>query len=178
MEMNKIFAAILLAGVIAWGTGFLSELLIHPEDLEQSAYSIDTGAGPAEVVVEEVELPPLAPLLAAADVAAGEGAVRACAACHDFTNGGPNKVGPNLWAIVDGPIAHLDNFNYSGTLQGMHDAGDTWTFDALNEFLAAPRDWAPGTSMSYAGMRSAEDRANVIAYLNSLSDSPSPLPTE
>lgn len=177
MEMNKIFAAVLLAGIVAMGTGFLAELLLYPEELETAAYSIDTGAEAAEAPAEEEEsLPPIEPLLASADVGAGQDATRACAACHSFEEGGPNKVGPNLWNVVGGPIAHLDNFNYSGTLQEMHDEGDEWTFEALNGFLAAPRDWAPGTTMSYAGVRNEQDRANIIAYMNSMSPDPLPLP--
>ncbi|MGP1395143.1 MAG: c-type cytochrome [Inquilinaceae bacterium] len=177
MELNKIFAAVLLAGIIAMSAGFVAELLIHPAPLEQNAYVVDTGAAPAEVATaEDAELPPIAPLLAAADPAAGESLSRACVACHSFEQGGANKVGPNLWDVVGGPKAHLDDFNYSGALQEAAAAGGEWGYEELNGFLAAPRTWLPGTTMSYAGLRNEGDRADLIAWLRTLSDSPVPLP--
>jgi cytochrome c len=177
MEFNKIFAAILVAGIIGMTTGIIAEMLVSPEELEEPAFRVDTGAEPAEIApAEEEALPPIAPLLAAADPAAGEDFTRACQACHNFEQGAPNKVGPVLWNTLGQPVAAHEGFNYSSTLQALNAEGTEWTYDNMNAFLAAPRDWAPGTTMSYAGVRSPEDRANLIAYLRTLSDDPVPLP--
>ena len=98
---------------------------------------------------------------------------RACGTCHSFDQGGPNKVGPNLWNIVNRPVAAAEGFRFSEALTGR---GGEWTYEELNGFLAKPREWVPGTAMTYAGMRSPDDRANMVAWLRSLSDDPAPLP--
>ena len=113
-------------------------------------------------------------LLAAADAGAGEKAAKKCTSCHTFDQGGANKIGPNLWNVVDKPIASVEGYKYSDALTGM--AGDTWTFDSLDAFLAKPKDFAPGTKMSFAGLKKPEDRANLILYMRDQSDSPAPLP--
>ncbi|MFD0388940.1 c-type cytochrome [Tistrella bauzanensis] len=111
--------------------------------------------------------------LASADPKAGAKVFARCTACHDDSKGGPNKVGPELWSVVGRPIASADGFAYSAALQGL---GGEWTFDKLDHFLTKPSDFAPGTKMSFAGLSKVEDRAAVIAYLNSQSDNPQPLP--
>ncbi len=179
MELNKIFASILLAGIIGMACAMLAEALVVPQELEQNAYLVELeGADVAAVVEEEEEIPSVLPLLASADPAAGEGLARACTTCHTFEAGGDNRVGPNNWDIVNAAMGHVEGFGYSSAMQERHDAGDTWTYDALNEFLLNPREYMPGTSMAYAGLRSVEDRANMIAWLRTLSDDPAPLPTD
>lgn len=179
LESNKIAAAVLTAGVIAMMSGFVAELLYHPHtELAENAYPIAAapagGAGEAPAA-EEVALEPIEPLLASADVAAGEQmAGRQCASCHTFTEGGPARVGPNLYDVVQRPIAAAEGFSYSSGLSGH--AGETWTYENLNAFLHSPRDFAPGTKMSFRGFSKAEDIANVVAYLRTLSANPAPLP--
>ncbi|GAB4394124.1 MAG: hypothetical protein Tsb0032_16390 [Kiloniellaceae bacterium] len=177
MESNKIAAAVLTAGVVAMLSGFVAELLYHPHvELEENAYVIATADGGAAPVAaaEEPALEPIAPLLAAADVASGEKVAKKCTACHTFEEGGANKVGPNLYDIVNRPIAGHDGFAYSDSLNGMAD--DTWTYAHLNAFLAKPKDFAPGTKMSFAGLRKVGERADLVAWLRTLSGSPAPLP--
>lgn len=173
MEINKMAMAVLIAGIVAMVGGFIARGTVSPAPLEQNAYVVDLGedAAPAEEVVEEI--PSIGELMQVADASAGEGLSRACAACHSFDNGGANRIGPNLWDIVNRPIASAAGFGYSSALSEM---GGDWTYEALDGFLAAPRDWAPGTSMSYSGMRRPEDRANLIAWMRSLSDNPAELP--
>jgi cytochrome c len=119
-------------------------------------------------------LDPIGPLLATADIAAGEQLARQqCGICHTFTEGGRNGVGPNLWNVVGGPHAHAEGFNYSPALRGKD---GPWTYEELNAWLYRPMQYAPGTRMAYAGMNNPQNRANVIAYLRSLSANPQPLP--
>ncbi len=177
LESNKIAAAVLSAGVVAMLSGFVAELLYHPHvELEENAYVVAAADGGAEpmAAAEEPALEPIGPMLAAADPASGEKVAKKCAACHSFDEGGPNKVGPNLYDIVNRPIAGHDGFNYSDALAEM--SGDTWTYEHLNAFLHKPKDFAPGTKMSFAGLNKDGDRADLVAWLRTLSGSPAPLP--
>jgi cytochrome c len=113
-------------------------------------------------------------LLASADPTAGEKVFNKCKACHNAEKGGANQIGPNLWNIVDAPIAHHEGYSYSAALAGK--IGGKWTYEDLNTYLASPKSFAPGTKMTFPGLSKPEDRANVIAFLRSRSDSPPPLP--
>jgi len=177
LEVNKFAGAVLTAGVVAMSAGFISYLLYHPEIPEQQAYVWESGTaseGTEEAAVEDSGPELVGPLLASASVEAGEKDAKKCAACHSFDQGGPTKIGPNLWNIVDRSIGAEDGYAYSEVLAGM--SGDAWTYENLSEFLAKPKEWAPGTKMSFGGIRKVEDRADMIAYLRSLSDNPAPLP--
>ncbi|MCG5239266.1 c-type cytochrome [Azospirillum doebereinerae] len=176
MELNKIFGAVLLAGLIAMLTGFASQVLVHSKTPEKNAFVVATpagGAAPADKGAAPAGPAPIAPLMAAAEAGAGQGTAKACAACHSFDKGGANKVGPNLYGILGGPKGHMAGFGYSDALIK---TGGQWTYDELNKFLYDPKAYAPGTKMTFAGIKKDADRANVIAYLRSLSDSPQPLP--
>jgi len=134
-------------------------------DAPAQAYIIDTGDdghgddnGDAEPEV------PFAEVLAAADVAAGEKEFKACKSCHKIEDG-KNGTGPHLYGIVGRATASVDGFGYSGKLIAVT---PTWDAEALNAFLENPKGYAPGTKMSYKGMKDVEDRANLIAWLDSL----------
>lgn len=178
LESNKIAAAVLTAGVVAMFSGFIAELLYHPHvELEENSYVVAASEGGAQMAAapEEEVLDPIAPAMAEADAAAGETlAGRQCAACHSFDEGGANKVGPNLYGVLGRSIGGHAGFAYSDALAGM--SGDTWTYEHLNAFLHAPKDFAPGTKMSFRGFDKVSDRANVVAYLRTLAASPEPLP--
>ncbi|MDJ0943596.1 MAG: cytochrome c family protein [Kiloniellales bacterium] len=178
LELNKIVAAILAAGVIAMTAGFFAGFVVPvAEAPEERAYVIATpgedeavaDAEPAEAVEESVMV-----LLASVDPVAGEKVSKKCTACHSFDEGGANRVGPNLWDIVGRQIAAVEGYGYSDALSGM--SGEIWSYESLDAFLAAPKTWAPGTKMAYAGLKKVEDRAELIAYLRSLSNDPQPLP--
>jgi cytochrome c len=113
------------------------------------------------------------PLLAQANLDAGSKSARVCRACHSFDEGGAAKIGPPLWDVVGRDIASSDDFTYSNALAGKE---GEWSYQALDEYLAAPKEWAPGTKMAFVGVKKPEDRANVILYLRSLSNDPAPLP--
>src|SRR5919206_533088 len=117
---------------------------------------------------------PLPVLLAKADPAKGQAAAKKCQACHTFEKGGPNKVGPNLYGVVAAAKAHVQTYDYSAALKGK---GGDWSFEDLDAFIHNPKGFIPGTKMAFAGIPAADERANVLAYLRTLSDNPPPLPT-
>src|SRR5262249_32996529 len=112
-------------------------------------------------------------LLAKADVARGESGVKKCQACHTFTKGGRNLVGPNLWGVVGRPKASEAGFNYSAAMKAK---GGNWTIDDLNQFINNPRGYIAGTNMTFAGIQRGGERADVSAYLNTPPDNRAPLP--
>ncbi len=176
-EANKIAGAILGAMILAMLSGILANILVHPLPLEKPAYAIaggETAAAPSEAAGGSNAGPePVAPLLASADVNAGKDKAKLCITCHTFDKGGPNRIGPNLYAVVGDGIAHdRGGFAFSDALKSK---GGSWTVDSLNTWLWKPQSFAKGTKMTFVGLPKAQDRANVIAYLNSLSDSPKPL---
>ena len=178
LELNKIAGAVLTAGVIAMSAGFIADLLVNPRMLEENVFVVAGGeeAGEAADEAEDEGPQSILPLLASADPAAGEKVAKKCTACHSFDEGGADKIGPNLWNVVNREIASVGGFGYSDALQGM--AGEVWDYEALGAFLADPKGWAPGTKMSFAGLKKPEDQASMVAYLRSLSGDPAPLPSE
>jgi cytochrome c len=177
MEFNKIFAAVLFAGIIACLGGFVGRTLIHAPELpeDQFAYNVEAmeaagAGGSAKAAMAE----PILAMLASADISKGEKVAKACAACHTFNQGGAQGVGPNLYNIIGGPKDHVAGFAYSGAL--LEQGGTTWTYAELNKFLWKPKAYAPGTKMSFVGVKKPEDRAALIAYLRTLAPSPKALP--
>jgi cytochrome c len=173
-EANKIAGAILMAGLIAMASGFIARALVQPKPLKEPAFAVEKADAPAatQAAAAPVEIPPIAPLLARADLAAGEASAKKCAACHTFDKGGPNRVGPNLWDVVGRKPGQVAGFAYSKQMA----AAEDWSYEHLNKFLANPKATVPGTKMAFAGIARAEERAALIAWLRAKSDAPKPLP--
>lgn len=151
----------LFAGIIALGGGIVSSHLFHQERPEEMGYAIEGVEAEGEGAAEAG--PPLPVLLANADVAAGEKVFGKCVACHTIAPGGPSGIGPNLYGTVGKPHGHVAGFAYSDALKKV---SGPWDFAALDKWLKSPREYAPGTKMTFAGLGNPVDRANVIAYLN------------
>ena len=177
-ELNKIIGAILGTLLFVMGVGFLAEGIYHPIEGRSPGYALpepEAGAGEGEAVAEAPAVP-LGVLLASADASQGQTAVRKCASCHNFEQGAGNKQGPELYGVVGRVIGSHEGFAYSDAALAHQAAGDTWTYESLDHFLAAPKAFMPGTKMNFAGVKSPEERANILAYLQTLSPSPVPFP--
>lgn len=177
-DFNTLAMGFLFTIFVALGLSFMSETVFHVEAPETPGYRIEVAEAsdtPTADAAETAE-PPIGSLLASADVGAGEGLLKRCTACHSFEEGGPNKVGPHLWDVVGRDIAAVGDFGYSGAMKE-YGAGKKWTFEELNGFFTKPSGWIKGTAMGFAGLKNPEDRANLIAYMRTLSQNPVALPT-
>jgi cytochrome c len=174
-ETNKIVASVLVALMVAMVSGLLADILVRPMLLAKPAYVIAVpekaeasaaGAAGAEPAGPE----PIGPLMASASADAGKEIAAKCAMCHTFEKGGPNRVGPNLFGVVDEPIGQgRDGYSFS---DGLKSKGGNWTVAELDQWLWKPTSFAKGTKMTFVGLPKAHDRADIVAYLNSLSDKP------
>ncbi len=133
-------------------------------DEHHQAYVIDTGDAEGGGEAEAAEEVDFGALLASADTADGEKLFKKCQSCHKLEEG-VNATGPSLYGVVGRNVGSIADFNYSGSLSAV---ADVWTPENLNNFLANPKGFAPGNKMSFAGFKKPEERANIIAYLDSV----------
>jgi cytochrome c len=175
-ELNKILGAVLGTCLVLLVTSFTASAIFAPNKPEKPGFEIavkEEAAGGEKAAAAEPSVP-IEKLLVTASKEKGEASAKKCAACHDFTKGGPNKVGPNLFGIVGDKKGEGRGFNFSAAMKAK---GGTWTIDDLNKFIDNPKGFVPGTAMGFAGIQKDSERADLLVYLNSLSDSPAPLPT-
>jgi cytochrome c len=173
-ELNKIMGAVLATCLVLLSLNITAGAIFAPHNPAKPGFDIpvpEAAASGEAAKPEPVE--PIAVRLANSDPKRGEAAAKQCASCHTFDKGGANRVGPNLFGIVNRPKASHAGFNYSAPMKAK---GGEWTYENLDQFLAAPKAYVPGTSMSYAGLARGGQRADLINYLHTLSDNPAPLP--
>ncbi|MGO9005060.1 MAG: c-type cytochrome [Beijerinckiaceae bacterium] len=175
-EFNKIAGAILGALLFGMGTGVVADAIFAQGKPAKPGYDLPTGEvaaaepGPASKAAAE----PLPELLAKADPKKGQADTKACQSCHNFEKGAGAKIGPPLYGVVDRPKGSIAGFSYS---DGMKAKGGSWTFEDLNSFITDPKAYVSGTKMSaFGGEKDAHKRADILAYLRTLSDAPAPLP--
>ncbi|WEX77597.1 cytochrome c family protein [Sinorhizobium numidicum] len=179
--VNMGVGALLGTVFVLMTVSIASEGIFHSEAPEKEGFAIvaeeptaDAGAAGGE----EAKSEPIAPMLAKADASAGEAVFKKCASCHTVEKGGANKVGPNLWDVVNRPVASHEGFSYSAGMKTFSEGGKVvWDYDHLSYFLEAPKKHVPGTAMGFAGLKKADERANLLAWLREQADSPAPLPT-
>ncbi|MFZ3309974.1 MAG: cytochrome c family protein, partial [Xanthobacteraceae bacterium] len=177
-EINKVLGALLGTCLILVAMHIASEAIFTREAPAKPGYEVavkeqPAGGGAAAAPAEQ----PIETVLASASPQHGAQVAKECEACHNLQEGQGAKVGPDLYGVVDRPIASVSGFNYTDAIKGAAKTlGGKWTFDALNKWLTKPSAVAPGTAMTFAGLSSEKQRADVIAYLDTLSPHPVPLP--
>ena len=163
LEKNKIFAAVLIALLLALVTCLVADFLVQPEQLSKNVYVIEVpeggASGSAPVVIEEESIEDL---MATASVEKGKEVARKCVQCHSFEENGPHRIGPRLWGIFGKDQASHSDYPYSAAAKKKE---GNWDLLALDAFLKKPKDYMPGTKMSFAGLRKPEDIADVMLYL-------------
>lgn len=172
-RFNTIAGWVLFSGVVILLASTVAGEMFMSERPETMGYPIPGVVAKSEAGAAAAEMP-IEAALAAADPAKGQQVFNKCMSCHNAEKGGPNQIGPNLWGVVGEPIGKGKGFPFSPALAGK---GGNWDWTTLSEWLKSPRDFAPGTKMTFAGLSSVKDRADLIAFLNARSDAPKPLPT-
>lgn len=178
-EVNKVLGGLLGAVFVVFSVGIVSDSLFASHSPEKPGFIIEAAEAAAggEAAGAADAAKPIAELLASADADAGAAVFKKCQACHSIEKGGPNKVGPDLWSLVDRPVAEHEGFAYSAGMKEFSKGGaEKWTFDNLNHFLTSPKNFVKGTAMGFAGIKKDDERANLIAYIRTQADSPVPLP--
>ncbi len=177
--VNMGVGAFLGTVFVLMSVSIASEGIFHSEAPEKEGFTIvaeegtsEAGAGGAAEVEVDIK-----PLLLKADASAGEAVFKKCASCHTADKGGANKVGPNLWGLVNRPIASHEGFSYSAGMKTFSEGGKVvWDYDHLSYFIEAPKKHVPGTAMGFAGVKKPDERANLIAWLREQADAPAALP--
>jgi cytochrome c len=171
-EWNKIIASVLTAMIVAMVTGIIASSIVRPRHVEKPAYlppgaEGEAGAATAAATPAAPAGPePIGPAMAKADPKHGEQVAKVCQQCHTFEKGGPNKIGPNLFGIMDENIAAVPNYQFSQAL--LAHKNEKWDPDKLNVWLYKPQEFAKGTKMTFPGLPKVQDRADVVTYLESL----------
>ena len=184
LEVNKILAAIIMAVLILTLIRHAGDLIINIDhdkhhghgEKQETAYKIDvpeSGDGVSIITKKEEIIEPISNLLMNASLEKGQKLFKKCGTCHNYEKNGANKVGPNLWNIINRPKASTEGFAYSKALA---EIGGEWSYEELAEFLYKPKKYAKGTKMNFAGLKKVEDRANLILFLREQTDNLIPLP--
>lgn len=180
-ELNKMAGGVLAGLLFMMGLGILSDAIFKAKQPLVAGYALpsaDEGTSSAAAPAAAAPAEPIAVRLASADAKKGESTAKACTACHSFDKGGANKVGPALYNVVERAKGASAGFNYSAGLKERAGKGEKWDYDSLDAFLTNPKAYIAGTAMSYAGLADPAKRADLIAYLRNLADTPAPLPAK
>ena len=179
LEVNKIIASIIIAIIVIGIISFFGDLIFSQSDnkVVENAYHIEINESENNNEVSESQImetsEPISLLLASASLEKGEKIFKKCSACHTYKEDDVNKVGPNLWNIINKSKASVPGFAYSKELS---EYGGIWGYEELSQFLYKPKEYIKGTKMNFSGLKKAEDRANLILYLREQAEEPAALP--
>lgn len=174
-ELNKVIGAVLAGCIVLLSVNLFANAMFAPVRPAKPGFRIVAKAetSTAAPAAKTEAAAPIATRLTSADLNKGKAESKICMTCHTLDKNGPNKVGPNLWGVVDRPRASHPGFDYSAAMKAK---GGKWTFEELDKFLTHPQGYIPGTKMTFTGFQNLNQRADIIAYLRTLSDNPVPLP--
>jgi cytochrome c len=178
-DWNKIIGAVLATCLFVMVVGIVTDVVYDVPTPAKPGYVVEgvqeasTSGSTAAAAPAAEPIPDFGTVLPKADAAAGAQVAQRCAQCHDWSKGGPDKIGPNLYGVIGRARGTKPGYSYSSAMSSNH---DPWTFEKLFVYLKSPAAMVPGTKMTFAGLRSAQDRINVIAYLRTQSDNPVPIP--
>ncbi len=174
-NFNTVAGCVLASALFAMIVGKVSNAVVHPHMLDKPAIAVaDEPVAVAAAGAAPAELAPIGPKLAGANIENGKALFqKQCFICHTIDKGGVNKVGPNQWGVVGRKLASHEGFGYSSALK---DKGGEWDYEAINHLIFKPTAFVRGTKMAFAGLAKEQERADVIAYLRTMSDAPKPLP--
>ena len=175
--MNKIIVSIVFAIILVIGINKVADVIFYVEKPEKSAYQVAsvttaTSTTSTETTSVSSESENIMALFASTSTADGAKVFKKCLACHSIERGGPNKIGPNIFGVLNRKAGSVSGYKYS---KAMLAYGKVWSFEEMDGFLTKPKDWIKGTKMSFMGLKSAKDRAAVILYMNENTDNPLPL---
>ena len=168
----RVYGALFGAILFALFLGIFSNALVVAQPANPPGFDLPSGAAPVKAAAPVAAIP-LPTLLAKADPAKGQALTKVCATCHSFEQGAAAKVGPDLYGVVGRAKGSAAGFSYSDAMKAK---GGDWTFADLDSFITSPKTFVPGTKMGFGGEPDAGKRADIIAYLRTLSDAPVPLP--
>ena len=176
-SFNTVAGCVLASALFAMVVGKISNAVVHPHKLDKPALAVSEEAPQqTAAAAPAAELPPIGPKLASANVENGKAIFqKQCFTCHTIDKGGPNKVGPNLWGVVGRKKGSHEGFSYSSAMQSK---GGDWTYEDIDHMIFKPSAFIRGTKMAFAGLPKEQERADVIAYLRTMADSPQPLPQQ
>jgi len=173
-EINKVIAAVLVAILIVFGIGKISDIIFHVKKPDVQGYKVEVKVGSSTATqASSSSQVDIATFLALGTVDQGKKVFKKCAACHSINQGGKNKIGPALYSVVGRAAGSVSGYKYSKALISY---GKEWSFEELNGFLLKPSSWIKGNKMGFAGLKKDEDRASIMLYLNENSDNPKLLP--
>ena len=173
--MNKILVSIFFAVILVLGINKVTDIIFHNPAPQTSAYQVNittVASNETQTSSESSQTEDIMALFASTSATEGAKVFKKCAACHSIAEGGGNKIGPALWGVLGRPAGSIADYKYS---KAMAAYGKNWSFEEMNGFLTKPKDWIKGTKMSFAGLKSAKERAAIILYMNKNTNSPLPL---
>ena len=175
--MNKIIVSIVLAIILVLGINKITDAIFYVQKPEKSAYQIATTTTAASKTAvdtssESLDTGNIMALFASTSAADGAKVFKKCLTCHSIGKGDPNKIGPNIFGVLNRKAGSISGYKYSKAMVAF---GKSWSVEEMDGFLTKPKDWIKGTKMSFAGLKNAKDRAAVILYINKNTDNPLPL---
>ena len=173
--MNKILVSIFFAVILVLGINKVTDIIFHNPAPQTSAYQVNVTtvvSNETQTSSESSQTEDIMALFALTSAADGAKVFKKCLACHNIEKGKPNKIGPNIFGVLNRKAGSVSGYKYS---KAMVTFGKSWSVEEMDGFLTKPKDWIKGTKMSFSGLKNVKDRASIIHFMNKYTDNPLPL---